>query len=83
MASGLPCVVADAAGSKSLIVNNANGYIVQPRSVLDFAKKIELLAQDTTLRKSMGDKSRELAKKYDWDSINELLLQQYLQVINP
>lgn len=82
MASGLPCLVADAIGSKSLVVDGVNGYLAQKESVKDFTEKLRKLVLDDEMRKVMGEKSRELALYYRWDDINTGLVENYRKVIN-
>jgi len=81
MASGLPCVVADAIGSKSLVENGVNGYWAEKQSEKDFTAKLKLVVEDKERRLKMGDKSREFAMKYKWESINGGLVENYLNVI--
>ncbi len=82
MASGLPCIVADAIGSKSLVEDGVNGYLATKESVEDFAKKLEIVVSNPSQRIEMGKKSREMALEYQWDSINAGLVKNYMEVIN-
>lgn len=82
MASGLPCIVADAIGSKSLVDNGVNGYWAEKENVEDFAVKLEMVVSDSKKMIAMGEKSREMALGYQWDSINAGLVKNYLQVVN-
>ena len=82
MASGLPCVVADAIGSKSLVDHGVNGFWAEKENVDDFADKLDKVVSDSKKMKHMGDKSREMALGYQWDSINAGLVENYLQVLN-
>src|ERR1019366_2763858 len=54
MASGLPCVCADATGSRSLVVPGVTGLLAVPGRVAQFAAHIAALARDEGLRKQMG-----------------------------
>ncbi|MEX0639053.1 MAG: glycosyltransferase family 1 protein [Balneolaceae bacterium] len=80
MASGLPCVVADATGSKSLVEEGVNGYLVPVNKPDMFAERVEMLARDGELRKKMGKKSLEFSETYSWDRINANLLDCYREV---
>jgi phosphatidylinositol alpha 1,6-mannosyltransferase len=51
MASGLPCIVADATGSKSLVEHGVNGYLAETDKPDDFYNYIEKLIVDSELRK--------------------------------
>ena len=81
MASGLPCVVADAAGSKSLVDQNVNGFRVDADKPDEFYNVLEKLVTDEKLRKEMADKSVKMAQNYSWDAINGKLLEYYKQVV--
>jgi len=81
MASGLPCVVADATGSRSLVEHGKNGYIAPVERSDKFYKFIEQLIIDETERLKMAGVSLEKAKAYSWKSINNKLLNYYNEVL--
>jgi len=67
MASGLPCVCADATGSRSLVVHGRTGYLAKPGQAQEFADHIVTLARDPQLRQQMGAAARELSLGFSWD----------------
>lgn len=81
MSCGLPCLVADAIGSKSLVENGVNGFLAKPGNKRDFAAKLALLVKDEPLRNEMKRTSREKALQYDWNKINGALLKYYEQAL--
>ncbi len=81
MASGLPCIVADAIGSKSLVENGVNGFLGRKESVEDFSKQLEKVIADESKRLAMGVSSRDMALGYQWDSINSGLVNNYREVL--
>ncbi len=81
MASGLPCVVADATGSRSLVEHGKNGYIAPVERSDKFYKFIEQLIIDETERLKMAGVSLQKAKAYSWKSINNKLLNYYNEVL--
>jgi phosphatidylinositol alpha 1,6-mannosyltransferase len=81
MASGLPCLVADAIGSKSLVNDGVNGKWAEKQNVKDFTEKLEWLISDENRLKEMGDKSREMAVEYEWDKINAGLVENYREAM--
>lgn len=81
MASGLPCVVANAAGSKSLVRQNSNGFLIPVENPDGFYDALEKLISDDRLRHEMGKKSVNMAQSYSWESINGKLLSYYRQII--
>ena len=81
MSSGLPCVVADAIGSKSLVEDGVNGFLAKPSSKFDFTLKLEDLVSNEQLRNKMKKTSRQKALRYDWDDINSILLEYYKEAL--
>lgn len=81
MASGLPCLVADAIGSKSLVDDGVNGKWGKQKDIEDFTQKLEWIVEDFDRMKKMGEKSREMAMMYRWDDINDSLVNNYKEAI--
>ncbi len=81
MSSGLPCIVADAPGSKSLVESGINGYLSPPRDTVQFADCIQKLVDDDALRKKMGKAARQKALAYSWDTVNGQLLENYKKAV--
>ena len=81
MASGLPCLVADAQGSKSLVEHDVNGFLIPVEKKERFFKRAEELVYDKTLRKRMGRASMKKAQDYTWEKINNGLLKNYKDVL--
>ncbi len=81
MASGLPCLVADAIGSKSLVNDGENGRWAEKQNTQDFIEKLDWIISDEERMKKMGEKSRELALNYEWDTINGGLVENYKDAI--
>jgi phosphatidylinositol alpha 1,6-mannosyltransferase len=82
MASGVPCLVANAIGSSSLVVEGENGRLARSGDVDDFTKKLEHMISDPTALQNMGRRSRELALNYQWNHINEALVTDYRTVVS-
>lgn len=82
MASGLPCLVADAIGSKSLVKHGVNGFWAEKESVTDFTEKLKIIVEDDDRRLEMGTKSREFSLGYKWDDINAGLLNNYKEALS-
>jgi len=82
MASGLPCVVADATGSKSLVEHNENGFVIPVEKEDNFYRHLEKLIKDKGLRHRMGESSLEKSRHYTWDAINGRLLKFYNEVLS-
>ncbi len=82
MASGLPCVVADAVGSKSLVDHDENGYLAPVEKSDLFYSYIEKLVLSSGLREKMSSASVQKANSYSWQNINGKLLRYYEQVLD-
>jgi phosphatidylinositol alpha-mannosyltransferase len=65
MASGRPVVAAANAGYRSILAGEAPKQLVPPRDVAALARRLEELARDEALRRSLGQWGREAAQKYD------------------
>lgn len=76
MASGLPALCANAAGSLSLVDQDETGFIAAP-DVNAFAKKLERLAADPGLRSRMGAAGRAKALTFSWDAVLDELIDNY------
>ena len=81
MASGLPAVVADATGSRSLVEDGENGFVIPVESTDKFYTFIDKLVTDTELRIRMGQVGLEKSKSYSWDAINNNLVGYYREVL--
>jgi|TARA_R100000501_G_scaffold16352_1_gene29710 glycosyltransferase involved in cell wall biosynthesis len=80
MASGLPVVAARATGSLSLVEDGVNGRLTTPDSIRQSADALAFYLNDPEERARAGQAGRERSKRFDWDTINEGLLQRYLLV---
>lgn len=81
MSSGLPAVVADAAGSRDLVEQGVNGFILPPRRTAEFAEHLCLLATHPEIRQRMGHASRQKALHYAWPKVHAGLLANYYEAI--
>ena len=83
MSYGLP-VISSAEGAIPEIVQDGNtGFIVNPKSPVEIAEKVLLLANDHSLRKSMGEKGKvAFKKKYSYTAhaaALDLAINQFLE----
>ena len=80
-ASGLPLVISKFAGSSStLVVPGANGFQVDPNKTQDFSDAI-LHALDPALNADFSKKSREIAEKYDVQSVAHRTVSWLTQIV--
>ncbi len=69
MASGLPVVCADAAGSRSLVDDDVTGLLCPPRDTDCFTEQILRLVRNPDLRERLGSAAREAARGYEWSTV--------------
>lgn len=81
MACGLPAVVANAQGNKSLVRNFDNGFLVEPRNVNEFVKAILKVADDHKLRKQLSNNALKFAGEFTWSNIFEKLENDYYEAL--
>lgn len=81
MASGLPCVCADATGSRSLVDHEVTGYLVQPRCADAFAERLATLAANPILRGQMSEAARRRALGFSWDETMARILGYYQSLV--
>ncbi len=77
MASGLPCICADATGSRSLVVAGETGYLAHADDAIGFARHVTALVQDNELRGRMGQAARARALRFSWDETLARMLGYY------
>lgn len=65
LSSGLPVIAADAKWLTGLVAPGENGYLVAPHDIDGLARRMNELAEDKTLRLSMGAKSRHISLHHD------------------
>jgi glycosyltransferase involved in cell wall biosynthesis len=68
-ATGLPIVASDLAGCRRVVVNQANGFLIEPGSVEDLISRLSTLINSPERRAEMGEKSRLKAKKEYSDNV--------------
>lgn len=81
MAAGVPVVAARATGAVDLIEDGVNGFLVPPREVDAYAQAIGRLIADPALHRAQGAAGHAKAQAYQWDAINQVVLDTYLEVI--
>jgi glycosyltransferase involved in cell wall biosynthesis len=74
-ATGLPLIATDIEACRRVVEDGKNGFVIPKRNPEQLAKAIEKLAQDASLRKAMGETSREkvLAEFAEEEVIEEWL----------
>ncbi len=81
MASGLPIVCANAAGSASIVANHVVGLRCPAGDGLAFAVAVEKLVADPSLRRGMGLAAVEESQGYSWDVVLADMCRYYDEVL--
>jgi glycosyltransferase involved in cell wall biosynthesis len=80
MASGVPVVAANAAGSTSLIEDGVNGRLIRPGATHAFAEALADYCTDPETRRAAGAAGLAAAASFGWDQVNAALVEGYLRV---
>ncbi len=81
MASGVPVVAARASGAVGLIEDGVTGLIVPPTDISGYADALQRFCEDGAFRASAGAAGHAEAETYQWDRINQAVLDTYLRVM--
>ena len=81
MACAVPVVAARATGAVDLIEEGVTGFLVPPRDVHAYADAIARLVADPALHKAQAAAGHAKAQAYQWDSINQKVIDTYLEVM--
>ncbi|MEK7533918.1 MAG: glycosyltransferase [Patescibacteria group bacterium] len=82
MACGVTPIVSNVAGSKEVVVDGLNGFIVDTHDRKSLAKLIEKLLLDNKLRKKVADNAAFTIKEhYSWDKIVEKFIILYKSLL--
>ncbi|MGY5146780.1 MAG: glycosyltransferase family 4 protein [Candidatus Nitrosopumilus sp. bin_7KS] len=77
MACKIPVIASNVGGNKELILDNENGFLINPESADELIKKIMMILEDKFLAKKFGEKSFELIHNYEWSKIGLNYLELY------
>ncbi len=68
MACGLPVIVTDVSGSRELIEDGVQGFIVQSGDAEELARRIKSILINRELGRDLGRAAREKASRFTWDA---------------
>jgi glycosyltransferase involved in cell wall biosynthesis len=69
LASGLPILATDTGGTRELVEDGKNGFIIQTKSSDNIAEKIKRLIDNPELRQKMAKESRKKALEMSWEKV--------------
>lgn len=76
----LPVVAFDTDGSKELITNGKNGYLIKQNDSADFVNKVTALMNDKALLETMKTNTKNGLDKYDLNKIMEKWIQLFQSI---
>lgn len=80
MACGLPVVAAGAMGANSLVDPGVTGALVAPDDIKASAEALARYCTDPALRKAHGQAGERRSLSFDWDAINQAMVDTYLRL---
>src|SRR5438094_5912187 len=69
MASGKPIVATDIDGFRTVVTPGREGLLVERKSARGLARALRTLFQDPELRRELGRRGAETARRYDWERV--------------
>jgi len=67
MAAGRPIVASRLKVIEEILEDRQNAILVPPDSVTEWAGAIQMLKDNESLRRAIGERARSDVKKYSWD----------------
>ena len=83
LGAGLPSIVSPMGGGG--IINDTEGFIIEPHDQAAWINAIKTLASNGSLRQSMGENALRKSKEYTWDIVGKKraqLLEEKLRLLN-
>jgi glycosyltransferase involved in cell wall biosynthesis len=81
-ATGLPVISTNVGGIPEFLVDNENGFVIEPRDPIQLTQKVLTLLQNQRLAKEMGDLGRKLIEeKFDWRLITRQVIDLYHKLL--
>ncbi len=75
MSCGLPIIITEGVGSKDIIEDGKEGFVVPIRDPDSLAAKIQYFYDNPDEIKRMGRNARERAEKYDWERYGDEVIE--------
>jgi len=83
MACAVPPVAARATGASFLVEDGVSGRLVPPRDIGAYADALIAYARDPALRAAHGAASLAKARAFDWDAINDGVIDRWRALARP
>lgn len=82
MASGLPVIASRVGGLTSIIDENKNGLLFEPRNAKDLKEKILAVFRSNALTEKLTSNAKEKVKNYSWSKMAKIFAEIYQKQIN-
>lgn len=71
---GVPIIATDVGGTKEIIIDNINGFLIQPKNISELRKKIKTLLYSDKLKKQFSNNiSEKIKTDFDWKNSRKKL----------
>jgi L-malate glycosyltransferase len=80
LATGLLILATETGGTRELLKDGINGFILKMKDSDDIAKKLEKLILDKNLGDKMAQESRKMAMEHSWENVADKYLSIYREV---
>ncbi len=81
MAAGLPVIACRVPGSKDLVKDNKNGFLISKSNVQEFVKTIVKLYNNKKLFNTMKNNCSKSVRKFDWGKVSDNYITLYKKII--
>jgi D-inositol-3-phosphate glycosyltransferase len=81
MASGVPVVASRVGGLAGTVKDGETGYLVPWLCPEPFAERIEMLLENESLRRNLGEAARDAVSRYRWENVATAVLQVYAELL--
>ena len=83
MACGTPVIASNLSGVRTVVEDEVDGFMVEPKQVEGLTEKVLILKQDKHLRIEMGVRGRrKVVERYAWDKVIPDLIGIYYDVVD-
>lgn len=82
LASGVPAVVVDRGGPRTVIEPGVSGLVARANDPADLARQTSRLLTDPALREAMGRAARDHMERRSWSRVNQVLVEGYRELID-
>jgi len=81
MGARLPVIATNISGNKDVVIDEKNGYLVEPGDHVNMAEMAIKLLSNQSKIEQFGNESRNIAEQYSWERITKRYLDVYLELI--